>query len=88
MSIRVLIRAACGAAVCALGAAQLGMGSTLAYAGDAWCGSIYGPDGGYVTCAYKDLEQCVAATRGVGGICYVNPGYLAPAGSPVRKSPR
>jgi hypothetical protein len=47
-------------------------GST-AHAGATWCGSVYGPDGGYVTCAYVTQEQCIAAVRGVGGICYPNP---------------
>jgi hypothetical protein len=44
-----------------------------ALADSAWCASIYGPDGGYVTCAYATRDQCVAAASGVGGICHPNP---------------
>ena len=46
---------------------------SAAHARATWCGSVYGPDGGYVTCAYVTQEQCIAAVRGVGGICYPNP---------------
>jgi hypothetical protein len=48
-------------------------GDAPALADGAWCGSMYGPDGGYVTCTYATREQCVAAASGVGGICYENP---------------
>jgi hypothetical protein len=48
-------------------------GDAPARADGAWCGSMYGPDGGYVTCTYATREQCVAAASGVGGICFENP---------------
>jgi hypothetical protein len=48
-------------------------GDAPARADGAWCGSMYGPDGGYVSCAYATREQCVAAASGVGGICFENP---------------
>jgi hypothetical protein len=49
------------------------LGSAPALADSAWCGSMYGPDGGYVTCAYASREQCIVAANGVGGVCYENP---------------
>ena len=52
-------------------------GDAPALADGAWCGSMYGPDGGYVTCTYATREQCVAAASGVGGICYENPAGAA-----------
>jgi hypothetical protein len=48
-------------------------GDAPALADGAWCGSMYGPDGGYVTCPYATREQCMMAASGVGGVCYPNP---------------
>ena len=52
-------------------------GNAPALADGAWCGSMYGPDGGYVTCSYATREQCVVAASGVGGVCYENPANTA-----------
>jgi hypothetical protein len=52
---------------------------TPALADSAWCGSMYGPDGGYVTCTYATREQCVVAASGVGGVCYENPANAGPS---------
>src|SRR6266700_898082 len=49
------------------------LGDAPALADGAWCGSMYGPDGGYVTCTYATREQCLVAASGAGGICYENP---------------
>ena len=54
-------------------------GNAPALADGAWCGSMYGPDGGYVTCTYATREQCIAAASGVGGICYQNPAGAGPS---------
>jgi hypothetical protein len=61
----------------------LALSAGRAQAGNAWCGSVYGPDGGYVTCDYRDQEQCRMAVSGVGGICYLSPGY--PSALPADK---
>jgi hypothetical protein len=53
------------------------LGNAPARASSAWCGSMYGPDGGYVTCSYATREQCVMAANGVGGVCYENPANAA-----------
>jgi hypothetical protein len=53
------------------------LGSAPAFADSAWCGSMYGPDGGYVTCSYATREQCIVAANGVGGVCYENPANAA-----------
>ena len=55
------------------------LGGTPALADGVWCGSMYGPDGGYVTCAYATREQCIAAANGVHGVCYENPANPASA---------
>jgi hypothetical protein len=39
-----------------------------------WCASAFGPDGGFVSCAYATWPQCRAAVSGQGGICYATPG--------------
>jgi hypothetical protein len=54
----------------------------------AWCASIYGPDGGYVTCTYATRDQCVAAASGVGGICFANPADTAHGAPWTRPSHR
>jgi hypothetical protein len=39
----------------------------------AWCASVTGPDGGFVSCGYVSWQQCRAAVSGQGGICYPEP---------------
>jgi hypothetical protein len=38
-----------------------------------WCASVQGPDGGFVSCGYRNWQQCRAALSGQGGICYPDP---------------
>jgi len=72
--------------VAAIGFVVLSAGGSKALAENAWCGSMYGPDGGYVTCVYRDHEQCRMAISGVGGICYLNPEYQSVAPATKKKS--
>lgn len=58
-----------------------------AFADSAWCASIYGPDGGYVTCAYATRDQCTVAASGVGGVCYGNPANAASPAAPSTRKP-
>ncbi len=49
-----------------------------ARADGAWCASVTGPEGGYVSCNYSSWQQCQATLSGLGGICHTNPSLRAP----------
>jgi hypothetical protein len=38
---------------------------------DPWC--MHGPRSGAFDCTFRTLEQCVVASRGLGGHCVTNP---------------
>jgi hypothetical protein len=50
------------------GAAGPGVGAS-----HAWCASVTGPDGGYVSCSYATGQECMTTLSGLGGICHPNP---------------
>ena len=47
-----------------------------------WAFDRQGPychfDREFTNCSYPSFEACTAAARGVGGVCSVNPQYVAP----------
>jgi hypothetical protein len=48
-----------------------------------WCAKLY-VRGTPTSCYYASREQCMATVSGVGGYCYLNPGYRGGSVSPRR----
>jgi hypothetical protein len=49
----------------------------------AWCAKYY-TRGTPTSCYYASRGQCMATVSGIGGYCYLNPGYRGVAVSPWR----
>jgi Protein of unknown function (DUF3551) len=55
----------------------------------AWCAEYSGNDGNNGTnCGFSTLAQCRATISGIGGSCYENPFYNAPAARPKKTKSR
>jgi hypothetical protein len=74
-----------------VGIATIGLWATSAPAEEPypWCAEYNGDDGpGGVNCGFETLAQCRATISGIGGNCYENPAFHAPARRPKKKTPR
>jgi Protein of unknown function (DUF3551) len=53
----------------------------------AWCAKYF-TRGTPTSCYYATQQLCMATVSGIGGYCYLNPGYRGAAVSPRYYSPR
>ena len=49
-----------------------------------WCAEYSGDEGNGTNCGFSTLAQCRATISGIGGNCYENPMYSAPAPRPKK----
>jgi hypothetical protein len=75
--------AATGVAALLMGGMAFAQNFTSSQYCDPWCAQGWG---GTLDCSYRNFQQCLVSTRGLGGHCYENP-FLSQCQRPVEPSP-